>query len=51
MSSMTNTFVEARYSKHALYEDHAERVRMMWGIIRNSLRKKPWAENYLVQAT
>jgi len=48
---MTNTIVEARYSKHALSEYHAERGRMMWGRIHNLLRKKPWVENYLIQAT
>ena len=40
VSSMTNTFVEARYSKHALSEDHAEWVRILWERIRNSLKKR-----------
>lgn len=40
VSSITSTFVEARYSQHDLSEDHANLVRIMWDRIRKSLRQK-----------
>jgi hypothetical protein len=40
VSSMTDTFVEARYSQHYLAEEHAKFVRHLWGQIRKALSKK-----------
>lgn len=40
MSSITKIFVEAFYIKIALSEGHVEWVRMLWGHMPNSFRKK-----------
>jgi hypothetical protein len=40
ISSMTNSFIEARYSQHNLSENRAHLVRNLWRRIRTSLRKK-----------